>query len=136
MRKISEVMFGLALLLTLFVGCGPESGTRRPISGSVTFQGKPVKMGSISFLSTAGPQGGGLLQEGKFQIPAEMGLEPGTYKVSVSWAEGVEQLSPTQSANGEGPSAREMIPAKYNAETELSVEVTSDGPNKFDLKLD
>jgi hypothetical protein len=30
---------------------------------------------------------------------------------------------------------KELIPAKYNTESELTIEIVSNGPNKFDFAL-
>ena len=126
------------LLLLVLAGCGPGQ-TRMPLSGTVTFQGQAVENGHVTFLTTttpSAPAGGALIQQGKFSVPAEQGLEPGTYKVAVSWVKGAGTRTPEQIAAGASTPGQEQIPEKYNKETTLTIEVTSQGPNQFTLKLE
>jgi hypothetical protein len=127
--------FVLALFCLALAGCGAEN-KRCAVSGTVTFHGEALETGSISFLTPAGPEGGALIRDGRFKLPAEHGLAPGKYKVSISSPKGVGERTPEQIAAGASVPAKEQIPPKYNRETTLSVEVTPGGPNEFDLKLD
>jgi hypothetical protein len=135
MRSAAGMFLVLALFSVTFAGCGPEN-KRRAVSGTVTFRGEALETGSISFLTAAGPAGGALIRDGKFQLPAEQGLEPGKYKVTISSPKGEGERTPEQIAAGASVPAKEQIPAKYNRDTTLNLEVTPGGPNEFDLKLD
>jgi hypothetical protein len=130
---------GMSLVLALFSvtlgGCGAEN-KRCAVSGTITFRGEALETGHITFLTAAGPEGGALIRDGKFKLPAEQGLAPGKYKVSISSPKGMGERTPEQIAAGASVPAKEQIPAKYNRDTTLSVEVTLGGPNEFDLKLD
>src|SRR5687768_3847834 len=125
----------LILLATLsgmlFCGCAAKEPSQFPVSGTVTLKGQPLDQGTIQFDPTAPEQGtfsGVGIQAGKYSIPAENGLAPGTYRVRISSAEPgpvVEQAAPGES----GPPAKDRIPTKYNVETTLQAEVTKDKPN-------
>lgn len=75
--------FTLSLILTV-AGCGGSD--RSPISGTVTLDGQPVAVGSISFRPTKGTKGntaGAAIVDGKYTVAAERGLAPGEYAVQV-----------------------------------------------------
>ncbi len=80
-----------ALLLLGIVGCGGPTGPElTPITGVVTFEGKPVGPGTVAFVPTDGtgnPASGTIESSGRFKMsvykPGD-GVLPGTYKVSVT----------------------------------------------------
>jgi hypothetical protein len=132
-RTIRLFLFVVTLTAICLAGCGP-AGKRRAVSGTVTFQGKPIDNGHISFLSTAehpGPVAGALIRDGHFSIPAEMGLEPGTYRVSISYVKGVGERTPEQIAAGASTPGKELIPEEFNTKSWLTAEVKESGPNVF-----
>jgi hypothetical protein len=56
-----------ALFAVAFAGCGsnPDEGpTRYQVSGQVTFDGKPVPTGSITFVTPSGPSGSAQITDG------------------------------------------------------------------------
>jgi hypothetical protein len=123
--------------LALSSGCGGGSG-RRPLGGQVSFQGRPVEQGSITFLATGdrpGPVAGALIRDGRYDIPAAQGLLPDTYRVAISWPRPGAALTPEQIAAGASPQAEEQIPPKFNTETTLTAEVKTSGSNQFDFEL-
>lgn len=85
-------MLGLFLL----VGCGPGKPALTEISGTVTFKGKPIPAGDVSFTPDASIAGGQLrmymVKEGKFnsEDTPENGLLPGKYKVRINGYDGVQ----------------------------------------------
>lgn len=79
---------GVALMTVL--GCGDDGLPRRYlVSGTVTYLGKPVESGSITF-HPAGQKGhsaGGVVTDGKFNLSTlatEDGAVSGHYKVTVA----------------------------------------------------
>lgn len=127
----------IAVALLPLAGC-EKANARKAVSGTVAFKGVPLDTGSIAFLSPIdGMQlGGAAIKDGKFQMPAEMGLEPGTYKVSISSPKGVGERTPEQIEVGASAPGKEQIPAEYNTKTKLTIEVTGGGSNVFPLTLD
>jgi hypothetical protein len=130
------------------VGCGgaEDNLPREPIAGTVTFNGEPLKSGTIQFVPMAGKAGvssGGMITDGGFQVSRDVGPIPGTYSVMIFGAGGPGATT----APGEGP-LREpkaagkpaagvgQIPLRFNLKTELTAEVKPGGPNTytFDLK--
>jgi len=128
-------------------GCGSDDGlSRYPISGTVKYDGKPLDKGMIQFFptGTTGPAiaGGATIAGGEYAIPTAEGLVTGPYKVMISSVGGKERAAPGESTAegampGLGPlNAPELIPAKYNAKSELNITVKPEGPNVFDFDLE
>ena len=146
-RRIGIV--GAFVLCIGFLGCGGgpayDGPERASVSGKVTLDGAPVESGSITFIpedsasrTISAPIGGGayLLSEGH-------GPNLGAYKVSISVPKKTETSAAdeTNRPDENDPDAyrrrkepEETLPAKYNSETELKVDVQS-GDNTFDFVL-
>jgi hypothetical protein len=142
----------LAVGLLALAGCGGDELPRQAVSGSVEFDNKPLAVGQIEFYPRdTGPYavaGGSPISAGRYSIPQAEGLTPGTYKVVIS-AEGESSATKGRQkkvaeveaeVSGEMPglgdlNVRELIPARYNAQSELTAKVTEEGPNQFDFKL-
>lgn len=125
----------LALCLVCLLATGCSASTRRPIKGSVDYKGEPVN-GSITFLRSGVSVGGGLIKNGAYDIPAEHGLEPGSYGVSISYPDGIAKRTPEEIEAGASARAAEKLPAKYNSATTLTLEVPASGPVVGDFRLD
>ncbi|MBX6315072.1 MAG: hypothetical protein IRY99_19480 [Isosphaeraceae bacterium] len=132
----------IAILAAAVVGCGSAGDglPRQHVSGTVTFEGKPLESGSIQFLPATPDQAtaaGGVIIDGKYDIPSDQGPTPGTYKVMIfTTSSGVP--APTDAPPGEvvvAPKSAMVIPVRYNHQTELTVKVEAGGPNTFDFKL-
>lgn len=79
-------------------GCGGRGGDAGPprytLSGSVTFEGKPVPTGYISFVPDAakgntGPGAGATISNGKFATEAGKGTIGGVHRVKIVGFDGV-----------------------------------------------
>ncbi|MFH1266384.1 MAG: hypothetical protein ABIK89_11715 [Planctomycetota bacterium] len=139
MSRISAVslrplcVFGLALL----AGCSPVSDTppTAPVEGTVTYQGKPVESGTVTFFSEGGerPAAGLLGPGGKFTLTTfnkNDGAVLGTHKVTVT------SIADTADV-GTGAPTESLVPEKYNIPdtTPLSYEV-KEGGNQFEITLE
>lgn len=139
--------------MMMFGGCkgrsyeGPE---RAPVSGTVTFDGKPLPYGRIEFqgegdLRTATA----LIENGSYSIPEEQGPNLGSYKVVIAgYANNPASENASQDEEGAGEEdeqadedesgpvqiGKQLLPPKYNTETELTVEIVS-GPNTHNFEL-
>jgi hypothetical protein len=115
------------LLLPLVFGCGEENPLgRRAVYGDVSYQGKPVDYGSIQFIPVdpqRGVSSGAMIEAGKYQIQESLGLPPGNYSVMVSSPDQSQQTKIEEVPGDARTLAAERIPAKYNLQTTLKVEV-------------
>ncbi len=132
----------LALLLPvalLAVGC-QKSGPDQVISGKVSFQGKPVTIGDVTFINpgTGSVAQGSLGEEGNYTLLLiNNGLKPGKYKVTVS-----PKITYEKGKSREGSdfkmveSGGKSIPERYHydASTRLSATITG-GQESFDFEL-
>ncbi len=126
----------LAAVATL--GCGGDPNGPQRVSGRVTFRGEPLDQGVIAFVdpSNSVQAGGALVRDGKYDIPAEHGLTPGKYQVTISSPSG-SSVTPEEYAAGKtAMTSQERIAAKYNSESTLEAEVTAGGTNQFDFEVD
>ncbi|MDB5309445.1 MAG: hypothetical protein JWO38_3647 [Gemmataceae bacterium] len=126
----SAVVFLLAA--GLVAGCG-GAGTGE-VSGTITYDGKPVEAGAIVFTPADGngPTAGGEIKGGKYTAPK---VPVGPAKVSISGA----RITGTKKMYDDPKSAvvqtsEELLPAKYNKASELRYDVTS-GPQTKDFDL-
>lgn len=64
------------LVAGLIAGCGPAAPVRKlaDVSGKVSYQGKPLTMGSVLFQPKSGPLAEGLIQsDGTYKLKGEIG---------------------------------------------------------------
>jgi hypothetical protein len=130
----------LAMLLLFFAGCGSRSD-RLAVSGAVTLDGAPLDVGSIRLTSTGNGKlfaSGAMIQNGKFHVPQEKGLPPGTYRVEISSPDTAVAPVVYKGAPGEPalpPTAPERIPPEYNSNSKQTIEVTRGGDNHFEFDI-
>lgn len=117
------------------VGCSGDDGTA-DVSGTVSYDGKPVDDGAITFLPAGGKGGtaGGVIKGGKYTATK---VPVGNSKVVISGSKvvGKKKMYPTPDSP-EMPVTAELLPAKYSdsLKTELSYEVKA-GPNEKNWEL-
>jgi hypothetical protein len=132
-RLFAVWVLGIALL----TGCGGDPLGRQALSGTVTVDGVPLKQGNLSLQPTEQQptSSGAMIVEGKYTIAREQGLVPGKYLVSIN--------APVPGTGGEADEmpgmppkpAKELIPAKWNIESEQFIEVKKEGPFVFDFEV-
>src|SRR5262245_40943022 len=112
----------LAVLAMLLLIGGCSDSNEVTVSGSVTIDGTPAKTGSIAFIPADGKSrtSGGPITDGKYETRVPIG----NHRVEVRVAKVVGQRklyntpdSPTQDI------LEEILPAKYNSQSELQLEV-------------
>jgi hypothetical protein len=125
------------------LGCGSKDSVNRlPVSGTVNLDGAPLDQGLIQFEPQQGAEklvnASAAVKSGAYALSAEGGLVPGAYKVSISSQPPAAPL-PSDPVKAMEEAAKappaERLPAKYNVNTELQVDVKQDGANKFDFDL-
>ncbi len=137
-RGACRFLLGFALLVCLFGGCSQQS---TEISGRVTLDGKPFKLGenvrgTVIFQSAnrQGPTLNGLIDNaGRFQLSAgsSISVNPGVYLVTVS---DVEIQQPLE-VNGQ-PTGKRITPEKYAVSSSSGLRiVVNPGENDVLLEL-
>jgi hypothetical protein len=110
----------IGLALPLAGGCGQR--TTVPMSGAVTLDDQPLKIGIITLTpieGTAAPSTGAAIQDGRYSITADKGPKLGVnYRVEISSIDRTN-LAPTDIA-------KDAIPAQYNSGSTLQVFVPND----------
>jgi hypothetical protein len=133
--RLHEQVGASALLAAIGLaaaGCSATSNDpppRQPIAGIVLMDGRPLENGTILFF----PAGhsilespvvtGDTIKNGRFALPRDKGLAKGKYRIVISCERRVAKPI-RDSAGGE---LEELIPRKFNRDTELAVEVKEGG---------
>lgn len=133
MRLFNSVT--LVCVSLLFVGCQKADPlNRQAVSGKITLDDQPLQAGTIEFSPVeSGTMSGALIEDGVFSISAEKGLSPGAYIVRISAANADDE--PVDLPGESNKIAPELIPAKYNSESELTFTVQADSENTFDVDI-
>ena len=130
MKKYFIFSVIVAITSAAMIGCsrGPKTV---PVTGKVTYQGQPLKFGSVMFQPEKGRMAKGQIQpDGTFTLSTDgkEGAVPGMHKVGVTCFE-LQSPNPPATPPGQEPSnGRSFIPQKYNSPTGsgIAVEVTED----------
>ncbi len=128
----SRLMYAIHIVgpsLLLLVGCQAKSDFM--ITGQVTLDGEPIRGATIEFLPD---QGVSLLavadEHGKYEVRGQLRQSAASATYVVRVTTGGEMLN----AAGEAVVVSERVPARYNEQSELKIEV-SVGNNQRDLLL-
>ena len=141
------------LIFTLFAlflgGCGGESVKQFdnlvPVDGTVSFNGKPLDHGTVSFFPKAkgGQPAIGKISDGKFTMVTTVsapGVVIGKYKVRIESVDGAVEMpsatAPPPKPGEKRPGPKSLIPEKYNdlATSGLTVDVF-DGMDSIEWEL-
>lgn len=116
-------------------GCG-NAGDRAELSGSVTLDGAAIPKGSIAFrpVDSGGPSAGSEIVDGQFFVPADKGVRPGLFRVEIT-AMRKTGKSFKDPVFGQTDVEVQYVPAKYNVNSELNIDVpaASEEGLKFEL---
>lgn len=127
----------VVVVSVLTFGC-TDSNAKQGVSGTVSYRSKPITNGTITFLTeeTNSVVCGTSITDGKFEIPAGAGLAPGKYKVMISQSDMKGSAPKEDAAPGEPQQVKELLPKKYNRDTELQADIKAGEPNEltYDLK--
>lgn len=125
----------VSLALISFVGCGGSS--LNSVSGNVSFDGELVNGGSIVFLpqGEGGAKGSAEIVAGKYAIPVEQGLPPGTYRVEIVWHKPTGKQIPSGDPGMMMEERKQVLPAKFNEQSTLSADISREKTeHNFPLK--
>jgi hypothetical protein len=126
----------LALALAAFAGCsdGPQ---RMPVKGTVSLDGQPLATGNLLMTPLKkGPVAGCDIKDGSFEMPSDRGPGPGEYRVEITAYRPTGQKVYDTDLNVSTETLEPIVPARYNAASELTATVNVETENefKFDLK--
>jgi hypothetical protein len=144
--------FAVTLALMGMTGCGSGDGSGIAVSGKVSFDGKPLSDGSISFIpieGTNGPTVGSGIKDGSFSIDRGTGPRPGKYRVEINAYEDTKPVSqenlngqlfgrPPESFGGNAPKQmlrRNIIPERNNLKSELTTAIPDVGSHEVNFTL-
>jgi hypothetical protein len=130
-RGIRRVVCLALLSATSAGGCGGEDDgfERFPVEGRVTLDGKDLESGTVNFVADQnGPSESCEISAGRFQLPRDQGLSPGTYRVEVY------SIKPTGRKVPDPDNPKQLIeertnvvPPHYNINSKLKAEVPPAG---------
>jgi len=131
MRIAGQKSWAVGLLVAALgpcIGCGASN--RAVVQGNVTFDGQPVGQGSITFepADGAGPVAGGTIQNGKYRLDAEGGMDPGKKIVRIRAVRATGRKIEAGPPSPPGTMVDEVspfIPAIYDEKSTLVVQVAS-----------
>jgi hypothetical protein len=127
------------LVLAAVSGCGSsEELNRQAVSGSVTFDGKPLASGAILFEPVTAESGtavGAVIRKGTFTISAKDGPVPGSYQVRIYASSGIQARPTKGQIDHSSRPMVESLPEHYNSKTELRADVTGVRANRFQFDL-
>jgi hypothetical protein len=115
-------------------GCGNADSSRSRVHGTVTVNGTPPASGAIAFtpVDGAAPTTGGSIVDGKYS--ADVPIGPSKVAIRVPKVIGQRKLYNTPDSPVQ-PLMDESLPAKFNDETELTLDVKpGETLGDFDLK--
>jgi hypothetical protein len=119
-RLLAAALLGAAAL----AGCGDSGPKVYPISGAVTYMGKPVKAGTIRFE----PRGGKMdpraspevrITDGRYEMGRKQGVQGGPYTVYIEAGDGNEKPAPDGTVTAYGSA---LFPPYYVTEVDLPAE--------------
>jgi hypothetical protein len=139
-RRLAVAILVSALTLG---GCSGDPSTpvdtfpRVAIAGTVTLDGGPLPRGMIQFdpaPGTAGPTAAGEIRGGKFAIEKAQGPVPGKYQVRIS-GRPAAKIKEGEAPGGTPKPTPETVPARYNAESSIEIEVPAGGSLALEFAL-
>jgi hypothetical protein len=129
-KRLLGILLGVAFIGC--VGCSKDSTTAE-VSGSVTVDGEPAKIGSIGVFPVDGnsPTAGGAIKDGQYMTKVPLG--EAKVEIRVSKVVGQKKLYDTPDSPMQDIMV-EILPDKFNNESELRIDVQP-GTNKQDYDL-
>jgi hypothetical protein len=137
--EIIAVAFAMGLGAIVF-GLGSVDPSRISLSGAIKLDGEPLERGTIRFILVSGADQPvadvAFIHLGDYAIARSDSMVPGTYLVRISGL-GEEAMSAAAGpAEADGATSRpETVPARYNQESVLRVNIPRNGAHQLDFNL-
>ena len=133
----------ISVVAILTVGCGKKTNPegREDIRGTITFNGKPLDVGTIRFDPTGSDYaagGSGPIHLGKYELTGIEGVKPGQYKVCffASWDYDLRTGQPADENTPDGGVYKvKRIPPEFNTNSTLEFEVVQGKRNVFNYDI-
>ncbi len=132
-------LFVICLVIATCFGCGKKGPPRAAASGRVTLDGQPIAEGVIQFLpveGTVGPETGGVITNGQYDIPQSAGPIVGKNRVELraSKKTGHKIQDPTGRPGVLTDEYKESFPPSANTNSTLVREIKDD-LNTLDFEI-
>lgn len=140
LKKTAASLAAAALLLAA-AGCGSETEeiATVPVEGEVTWQGQPLKEGTVIFVPDGGgpPAEGTIDSSGNYQLvtAGNPGAVPGSHKVMITSTQGPD---PSAMPEDNPDVVESPFPPEYGMSSEssgLTATVSETGDNQIDFHL-
>jgi hypothetical protein len=131
----------LVSMLAAVHGCQEARSDALAVAGKVTVDGKPLEDGQIVFtsLGEGGTRTSARIENGEFSIPPKFGVKNGEQLVQIeAFRKSNRPVVPSGLLTAEKAAkgaVEQYLPAKYNTQSKLSVEVQPGSENFFEFKL-
>jgi hypothetical protein len=139
--------FFAMLAVGAMLGCGsgpPDKFNRAAVEGEVTLDDAPLAEGDILFIPlSGGAMAGGKIKDGKYKLTRNEGPTVGANRVEIRSVQATGRIieSPV-TPEGEGAPGdnkvmehKELVPKRYNNESELKFDVQPSAVNTANFKL-
>lgn len=141
--KFSALAVVLAVATFTSVGCGPPEAERAAVMGNVSYQGKPIADGSITFFpsgATKGKPAGADIINGGYSIAAAEGPLVGQARVEIQAFKKTGRKVPDLMGDVSDPNRPlieekvNVLPPQFNLNSKLTRQITA-GENALDFDL-
>jgi hypothetical protein len=132
--RVAAAFVGAVICVGLSAGCSRDQ--RTGVEGAVTFDGKPIRFGNITFVPTGNGKGisaGDRIADGRYKFDPKFGLYPGPHRVEITWAKPTGQKYKNELGD-ELDRLEEGLPDKYHKNSTLTADVKA-GENVIDFHL-
>lgn len=137
----ASLLILLALSALAQTGCQDAGPERAPIQGRVTVAGEPLAEGRILFVPiapTEGPTTSATIADGAYQLSYDQGPVVGKHRVEIEAALQLGFELDDEAAFARRGGRRlppNPIPAEFNCNSKLTVDVAADRENTFDVAI-
>lgn len=133
MSKMTRVLF-LAAALVAVAGCGDGQPATGTVTGDVTWDGKPLPDGHIKFETADGKSAGEApIKDGKYTATVQTG--DAVVRITSNKVIGKKKMYEGAADSPTVDVTEELLPPKYNVQSELKMTVAKGDQQKpFDLK--
>ncbi len=130
----------LFVFTVLVAGCGQSGPKLYPVTGTVSYQGKPLPLGTVMFVPKEGPPSKPATIDANGRYELEVVAGPSAVAVTAMPPRPGGRIDPTVEGGIDYsgvPPVKSLIPQKYNRyhRSGLKVTVKPDGLNTIDINL-